>query len=283
MKKRSQTAFTLIELLVVAAILALLIAMLVPYLQRAKAIALRAICASNMRNIGTAGHGFAAQHQARWPGGACRGRPGIDPPWTGDSSVSWSHILNVEWFNENRIQSMGYRPQKNRLYCPSIRYCGSLYPRGYYWNQDAAGGPSWGSNRPEGRYGLELDPAPLRNMYAPFIYGLLNGYALGAKVFLFRSPSTQYLLLEANAGNDVFGAMTGTIRLYPNSTDPSFPPWVGVPSGGGYGFAYRHVLPLDPVLYQTQATGNFLFVDGHVEMHNPPETINTIDRFVISP
>ncbi|HUT59827.1 MAG TPA: prepilin-type N-terminal cleavage/methylation domain-containing protein [Phycisphaerae bacterium] len=276
-RRRQGPGFTLVELLVVIAILALLMALLVPYLKRAKAIAVRVMCASNMRNIGTAGHGFAAEHGGRGPGGAVRGRPGVDPPWTGDSSVSWSNILNVEWFREDRIQRMGYEPQKNTLYCPSIRYWGSLYVRGHYWNGDAAGGPSGGS-RPQGRYGLSLDPAPLSSMYAPFIYGSLNGYALGAKLERFRTPSELYLLLETEAGDDSFGAMTGPIRLNPKSTNP--PPWVG---GSGYGFAYRHVLPVDPTLYQAQATGNFLFLDAHVETHTPPDTINTIDRFVISP
>ncbi|HUT59825.1 MAG TPA: prepilin-type N-terminal cleavage/methylation domain-containing protein [Phycisphaerae bacterium] len=275
MKKRTETAFTLVELLVVIAVLVLLLTLLTPFMGRARQIAFRAVCASNIQNIGAAGMTFAAQHSGRGPGHAIRGRPGIDPPWHGDSSVAWCDILNVECYGDSRIQRMGYTPRKNRLYCPNMKYWGSLYPRGYYWNRDATGGPTWGGNPVEGPYGLDIDPAPLRNMYARFIYGSLNGYALGVRMFLFRSPSTQYLLLEAEAGNDVFGAMTGTIQM-------GNPSWVGKPSGGGYGFAYRHVLPMDTDLYRAQATGNFLFVDGHVEIHTPLETINTLDRFAIS-
>lgn len=51
---RDRVAFTLIELLVVVAIIAMLVAMLLPALHQARKMTRRTVCASNLRQIGTA-------------------------------------------------------------------------------------------------------------------------------------------------------------------------------------------------------------------------------------
>lgn len=70
-RQTRQKAFTLIELLVVTAILSLLVSILIPSLTKAKEIAKRAVCASNMRHVTQALWMYISDNDERQPLYSC--------------------------------------------------------------------------------------------------------------------------------------------------------------------------------------------------------------------
>lgn len=69
MSRQSRHAFTLVELLVVIGIIALLISILLPALQKARESAVRVMCLSNMNQTYTALNAYAADNKGWYPPG----------------------------------------------------------------------------------------------------------------------------------------------------------------------------------------------------------------------
>ncbi len=65
--RRKKSGFTLIELLVVVAIIALLISILLPSLARARELAKRVVCMSNLKGIGNSCHIYANENYDLFP------------------------------------------------------------------------------------------------------------------------------------------------------------------------------------------------------------------------
>lgn len=98
-------AFTLVELLVVVAIVAVLLAILLPTLSRARAHANTIRCASNLRQVCTALHRYAAEFKGKFP-------PNVSTPAPGQ----WWHddARLARDFARTRLPAIG----RTALACP---------------------------------------------------------------------------------------------------------------------------------------------------------------------
>ncbi len=224
-------SFTLIELLVVVAIIAVLVALLLPSLQRARESARRVVCKSHLKELGTAYMLYANDYEGWLPA-----------PMYGeqyDWGYSWDAQL-AKYLNYPRVligdSESPPKADYSVLQCPSDTFKVRQYPNGV-------------------RRSYSMASYVGAQAHWPYPY-----YHMPLKLSWASAPSFNYLLLEWWEPNNIVGH-NGPARVhiydhYRGLFEIRQP--YGWASNVGYGVGRFH----------DNDGANYLYLDGHSDWHD---------------
>jgi len=220
-------AFTLIELLVVVAIISVLVAMLMPVINRVRAQSRTVLCMSNLRQIGNALNSYAADNR------------GTINQWSRLEDYDlypWYAMLNGTCvYGKNRKYLTGTISGNTK----TVYRCPEMDPASR-WPSSAWIVSVYGLVSP-----AKSDPADVETSFAP----LPDGMA-GIRLAVIRSPATYGLVFDTSAMDD-YRWREGATDWSPNS--------IIKPGGGAWANQAKGIW----LIHNNKANG--LFADFHVE------------------
>ncbi|MBI1367572.1 MAG: prepilin-type N-terminal cleavage/methylation domain-containing protein [Planctomycetes bacterium] len=241
-------AFTLIELLVVVTIIALLIAILLPSLNKARATSRMIVCAANLKQFGIAANIYAAENRD-WL------LPQSSPSSTGSPGNRY------EWYhNPAFVKIMGMAPASQGYYYNAPR--GLICPDAR-WVLDHPAGVSEKTNKyalpgaldPNGYYRLDLSygmsPVGIAGWWDAYGVEQSSKVVRGLKRVEIKRPGDIIYMMDSNWSDPTLGGRYN-YRLNP---DTDF-----ITPANNWAIAWRH-------FYNDKDHGlcNTLFYDAHAE------------------
>jgi prepilin-type N-terminal cleavage/methylation domain-containing protein/prepilin-type processing-associated H-X9-DG protein len=218
-------AFTLVELLVVIGIIALLISILLPSLNRARENAKQVQCLSNLRQLATSFSMYVDANKGRFP----------RPAGGGATTEDWIHWEPTRKLEESAIAPYLAKPiSKQYFRCPSDNYDGRTNDYRYSYS---------------GNYLiLRLNPTGYANYYAGY-YSNSAETNQPMKITEIVSPADKIVLIDESS----------------DTVDDGCWAWQQTMGQGKNVLSNRHDKSKEAIADFKAGRGNASFADGHAE------------------
>jgi prepilin-type N-terminal cleavage/methylation domain-containing protein len=280
--------FTLIELLVVIAIIGILLALLLPAVQKVRGAAARTACQNNLKQLGLAAQNYADAHDGRLPPGYLGSYPNLATtgahlqivgvltyllPYVEQDNLYTSMMADVPydylsttavypgWYSYPSM-SQGAQTRVNTFLCPSDDAYANTFATVYLiWSIRN------GIYVFEQNYWLQLDQGGQnlgRSNYAGVsgLWGAGTGYDSQSGLLGNRTNVSLAQLESADGASNtaLFGEYLGNVETSPRNYSGS---WIGV---GALATAYGLPPTSDPFTFGSKHQGivQFCFADGSV-------------------